>query len=83
MLVDKNTHKKGEITNDDKTILVSTVNSETNQNYIAKIDVNTQKFEFITDKQGNPDSQLDFNLFDSKYNMFVTLVSRNQKNFFL
>ncbi len=77
MFVDKNSHQKGELTNDDASLFVSTLNTNTSESFIAKIDVKTQTFKLLTDREGNSDNQLDFNLFDIKYNRVVTLSLRN------
>ncbi len=80
-MIDRNTFKKGGITNDDRNLLVSTFNTETGQNYIAKLDLKAKKIDVLSDKSGDTDKQIDFNLFDSKYNRFVTLVAQGQDYF--
>lgn len=47
-----------------------------NKNDIAKVDIKKGEFYLITDKFGSSENQLDFALFHSMYNRFVTLEVR-------
>lgn len=64
---------KGNFVNDDLSLLISTQDRDNSKFNVFKIDVEKYTFEIVKDQTGNADNIIDFYLFDSQTNRFLTL----------
>jgi hypothetical protein len=80
VLINSNDHRKGMLTADDKYLFVSLSNPR-DKHDVAKVDIATGEFTLVTDSDGSSDNQMDFTLFDSNFDRFVTLAVRNKAYF--
>ena len=78
VFVSYNDAKKGQMASDDQSMFLSMSNPREKYD-IAKLDIKEGEYVLVTDEDGVSDNQVDFHLFDSKYNRFVTIAIRNTR----
>lgn len=78
VFVSYNDAKKGQMVSDDTSMFLSMSNPRDKFD-IAKIDIKEGEYVLVTDEDGVSDNQMDFHLFDAKYNRFVTIAIRNSR----
>ena len=72
--------KKGEMVSDDQSLFISMSNPREKYD-IAKVDIKEGEYVLVTDEDGVSDNQMDFHLFDAKYNRLVTVAIRNSRHY--
>lgn len=78
VFVSYNAAKKGQMVSDDTSMFISMSNPREKYD-IAKLDIKEGEYVLVTDEDGTSDNQVDFHLFDGKYNRFVTIAIRNSR----
>jgi hypothetical protein len=71
------------ITNNDKTLFISTRSTLDNTYSIVKVDLDTETKSIVKDEDGNATNLVDFHPFDAKLDLFITVVARSHGNYYI